>query len=68
MDTERDQSSVNSDVSTSPAEERQHAGTFQWGDPANVVPPWSVPPGLMVPAPRQPQPVSESHPEDNAWP
>jgi hypothetical protein len=28
---------------------------FRWDDPENLVPSWSVPPGLMVPEPRQPE-------------
>ena len=55
MSTESDQSSGNRHDGSSPEEERQRTGLFRWDDPENLVPSWSVPPGLMVPGPRQPQ-------------
>ena len=55
MSTESDQSSGNRQHGSSPEEERQRTGLFRWDDPENLVPPWSVPPGLMIPGPRQPQ-------------
>src|ERR1700757_2794175 len=59
MDTESDQSSGNRNVGPSPEnsreEERQRTGLFRWDDPKNLMPAWSVPAGLIVPGPRQPQ-------------
>src|SRR5690242_20709821 len=58
MDTESNQSSGNRNIPAfqdeSWEEERQRTGLFRWDDPENLMPPWSVPPGLMVPGPRQP--------------
>jgi len=84
MDTESDQSSGNRNIGASPEdsreEERQRTGLFRWDNPQNLMPSWSVPPGLMVPGPRQPeadarpsgpdaQPVAEEPASgDNAWP
>ena len=55
MSTESNQSSGNRHHGSSPEEERQHTGLFRRDDSENLVPSWSVPPGLMVPGPRQPQ-------------
>ena len=55
MSTESDQSSGNRQHGSSSEEERQRTGLFRWDDPENLVPPWSVPPGLMIPGPRQPK-------------
>ena len=64
VDTESYQSSENRDIGASPEdsleEERQRTGLFRWDDPENLMPSWSVPPGLIVPGPR--------HPEANAQP
>src|SRR5690349_24211686 len=58
MSTESDQSSGNRDIPLSQEdtreEERQRTGLFRWDDPENLMPSWSVPPGLIVPGPRQP--------------
>ena len=58
MSTESNQSSGNRDIPLSQEdsreEERQHTGLFRWDDPENLMPSWSVPSGLMVPGPRQP--------------
>ena len=55
MSTESNQSSGNRHHGSSPDEERQRTGLFRWNDSENLVPSWSVPPGLMVPGPRPPQ-------------
>src|SRR5512142_760535 len=59
MDTESDQSSVNRNIGALPEdsreEERQRTGLFRWDNSENLMPSWSVPPGLMVPGPRQPE-------------
>jgi len=55
MDTESNQSSDNSDRNFSLEDDRQRTGLFSWEEPDNLMPPWSVPPGLLVPAPRQPE-------------
>src|SRR6266849_6896713 len=55
MNTESDQSSGNRHQGSLPEEDRQRTGLFRWNDPENLMPPWSVPPGLLVPGPRQPQ-------------
>ena len=55
MNTESDQSSENRHPDSSPEEEQQRTGLFRWNDSDNLMPPWSVPPGLMVPGPREPQ-------------
>ena len=88
MGTESDQSSGNRNIGAWPEdsreEERQRTGLFRWDNSENLMPSWSVPPGLMVPGPRQPEPdVQPSRPEagpeaqpaaeepasgDNAWP
>ena len=64
VDTESYQSSGNRNIGASPEdsreEERQRTGLFRWDDPENLMPSWSVPPGLIVPGPR--------HPEANAQP
>ena len=58
MGTESNQSSGNRNIPASQddsrEEERQRTGLFRWDDAENLMPPWSVPPGLMVPGPRQP--------------
>src|SRR5438034_60137 len=58
MSTEGNQSSGNRDIPLSQEdsreEERQRTGLFRWDDPENLMPSWSVPPGLTVPGPRQP--------------
>src|SRR5438270_2922234 len=58
MGTEGDQSSGNRNIPVSREdsreEERQHTGLFRWDDPENLMPSWSVPPGLIIPGPRQP--------------
>src|SRR2546429_8467102 len=58
MGTESNQSSGNRDIPVSREdsreEERQYTGLFRWDDPENLMPSWSVPPGLIVPGPRQP--------------
>src|ERR1700730_14981087 len=58
MSTESNQSSGNRDIPLSQEdsreEERQRTGLFRWDDPENLMPSWSVPSGLMVPGPRQP--------------
>ena len=63
VDTESDQSSGNRNIGASPEdsreEERQRTGLFRWDDPENLMPSWSVPPGLMVPGPRQPEPDAQ---------
>src|ERR1700760_272613 len=55
MDTESNHSGNNSDQDVSLEDDRQHTGLFSWGGPDNLMPPWSVPPGLLVPGPRQPE-------------
>ncbi|HYB46413.1 MAG TPA: hypothetical protein VED20_03510, partial [Streptosporangiaceae bacterium] len=42
-------------------EDRQRTGLFRWGDPENLIPSWSIPPGLMVPSARPPQ-VNDPNP------
>src|SRR5271168_4676606 len=54
MNTESNQSSGNRYQDSSPEEEAQRTGAFGWGEAAGPVPPWSVPPGLIVPGPRSP--------------
>ena len=54
MNTESDQSSENRHPGSSPEEERQRTGLFRRNDSENLMPPWSVPPGLMVPGLRAP--------------
>ncbi len=56
MDTESNQSSDNGDRNCSLEDDRQRTGLFARDEPDNLMPPWSVPPGLLVPAPRQPEP------------
>ena len=68
MSTESDQSSGNRQHGSSPEEERQRTGLFRWDDPENLVPPWSVPPGLMIPGPRQPQADDSPEPAPEAAP
>jgi hypothetical protein len=59
VDTESNQSSVSSNIAPSledsREEARQRTGLFRWGDPENLMPAWSVPPGLIVPSPRHPE-------------
>jgi len=59
MDTESDQSGGNRNIGAAPEdsreEQRQRTGLFRWDDPQNLMPSWSVPPGLTVPGPRQAQ-------------
>src|SRR6266536_1840682 len=59
MGTESNQSSGNRNIPVSREdsreEARQHTGLFRWDDPENLMPPWSVPPGLIIPGPRQPE-------------
>ena len=55
MGTESNQSSENCYVGTSREDDRQHTGLFRRDDQQNIMPPWSVPPGLMVPGLRQPE-------------
>ena len=66
MGTESNQSSGNRNIPASQddswEEERQRTGLFRWDDPENLMPPWSVPPGLMVPGPRQPD--ADAQPAD----
>src|SRR6185312_12590963 len=68
MSTESNQSSGNRNIPASRddswEEERQRTGLFRWDDPENLMPPWSVPPGLMVPGPRQPD--ADAQPADPA--
>src|SRR5437763_8845444 len=63
MSTESNQSSGNRDIPASPEdsreEERQRTGLFRWDDPENLMPSWSIPPGLIVPGPRQPDADSQ---------
>src|SRR2546425_8477394 len=58
MSTESNQSSGNRNIPASQEdsreEERQRTGLFRWDDPENLMPSWSIPPGLVVPGPRQP--------------
>ncbi len=58
MGTESNQSSGNRNIPVSREdsreEARQHTGLFRWDDPENLMPSWSVPPGLIIPGPRQP--------------
>jgi len=58
VSTESNQSSGNRDIPLSEEdsreEERQRTGLFRWDDPQKLMPSWSVPPGLVVPGPRQP--------------
>src|SRR5271169_3007737 len=49
MSTESDRSSENRHQEPGSAEEPQHAGTSGRAWPDQVAPPWSVPPGLIVP-------------------
>ena len=49
MSTESNQSSENRHIDVSLEEERQRTGLYRWDDPENLMPPWSVPAGLMVP-------------------
>src|SRR5690348_11514882 len=66
MGTESNQSSGKRNVPASRddswEEERQRTGLFRWDDPENLMPPWSVPAGLMVPGPRQPD--ADARPAD----
>jgi hypothetical protein len=66
VSTESNQSSGNRNIPASRddswEEERQRTGLFRWEDPENLMPPWSVPPGLMVPGPRQPD--ADAQPAD----
>src|SRR4249920_2594386 len=59
MGTESNQSSGNRNIPVSREdsreEERQYTGLFRWDDPENLMPSWSVPPGLIIPGPRQPE-------------
>src|SRR5690349_21387615 len=59
MGTEGNQSSGNRNIPASPEdsweEERQHTGLFRWDNPENLMPSWSVPPGLTIPGPREPE-------------
>ena len=59
MGTESNQSSGNRNIPVSRKdsreEERQYTGLFRWDDPENLMPSWSVPPGLIIPGPRQPE-------------
>ena len=52
VDTESNQSSGNRNIGASAGdsreEERQRTGLFRWDGPENLMPAWSVPPGLMV--------------------
>jgi hypothetical protein len=76
MDTESNQSSESSDQDFSLEEERERTGLFSWDEPDNLMPPWSVPPGLLIPAPRRPEPgTGPSGPaapqpaaDDGSWP
>ena len=87
VDTESNQSSGNRNISASQEdsreereEERQRTGLFRWDDPENLMPSWSVPEGLIVPGPRQPdadtQPsgpgpqaaAAEPAASDSSWP
>src|SRR5260370_10508542 len=68
MSTEGDQSSGNRHPDVSREEMRQRTGLFRWDDSENLIPPWSVPPGLMVPSPRPPQAADESAADDASWP
>src|SRR5689334_7039285 len=54
MDTESNQSNENRYQDASQEDERQRTGLFRWEEPHNLMPPWSVPPGLLVPRPHQP--------------
>src|SRR5689334_14090970 len=54
MDTESNQSNEDRYQDASQEDERQRTGLFSWEEPHNLMPPWSVPPGLLVPGPRQP--------------
>src|ERR1700677_522038 len=54
MNTESNQSSGNRYQDSPAPKEAQRTGAFGWGEPAGPVPPWSVPPGLIVPGPRLP--------------
>jgi hypothetical protein len=64
MGTESNQSSDNSYQDFSLEDGRQRTGLFSWEEPENQMPPWSVPPGLLVPGPRQPEP--EARPAGSA--
>ena len=59
VNTESNQSSENRNIGASAEdsreEERQRTGLFRWDDPVNLMPSWSVPPGLIVPGPRHPE-------------
>src|SRR5438477_7971043 len=52
MGTESNQSNEDRYQDASQEEERQRTGLFRWDEPQNLMPPWSVPPGLLVPGPR----------------
>src|SRR5690242_16758617 len=54
MDTESNQSNEDRYQDVSQEDERQRTGLFRWEEPHNLMPPWSVPPGLLVPRPHQP--------------
>ena len=54
MDTESNQSNEDRYHDPSQEDERQRTGLFRWEEPHNLMPPWSVPPGLLVPKPHQP--------------
>src|SRR5689334_12107742 len=54
MDTESNQSNEDRHQDASQEDERERTGLFRWEEPHNLMPPWSVPPGLLVPGPRQP--------------
>ena len=53
MDTESNQSNEDRYHDPSQEDERQRTGLFRWEEPHNLMPPWSVPPGLLVPKPHQ---------------
>src|SRR5690242_1660518 len=53
MDTESNQSNEERYHDASQEDERQRTGLFRWEEPHNLMPPWSVPPGLL-PKPHQP--------------
>src|SRR5690349_6871573 len=54
MDTESNQSNEDRYQDVSQEDERQRTGLFRWEEPHNLMPPWSVPPGLLIPKPHQP--------------
>ena len=80
VSTESNQSSENRHLDASREEERQRTGLYRRDDSENLMPPWSVPPGLIVPGPRLPEadaPQSVPGPEpavvapaadDDSWP